>query len=88
MNVTRVGSGWRSEANVRPAASLRVEQSIRKYLGEVQQVLDRVPVDDVSRVIDALIHAYLQDAQIFIMGNGGSAATAKSGKPFASPPST
>lgn len=76
MNGTKVESRVRSEANAQRPAFLRVERSIREYLSEVQEVLERIPVDDISRVIDALILAYLQDAQIFIMGNGGSAATA------------
>ncbi len=77
MNITRVESEWSSrQVGAQQPASLRVEQNIRKYIDEVQDVLGRIPVDDIRRVIDTLILAYLQDAQIFTMGNGGSAATA------------
>jgi len=77
MNITRVESERHTrQTDVQQLVSLRVEQDIRKYIGEVQDVLGRIPVEDIRRVIDTLILAYLQDAQIFIMGNGGSAATA------------
>ena len=75
MNITKARAEL-SEASLRRLAFLRVERNIRKYLNEVRQVLERVPVVDIRRVIDALMRAHLQDTQIFIMGNGGSAATA------------
>jgi len=77
MNITRVESELSSrDAGIKHSVSLRVEQSIRKYIDEVQDVLGRIPVEDIRRVIDTLILAYLQDAHIFTLGNGGSAATA------------
>jgi D-sedoheptulose 7-phosphate isomerase len=77
MNITKVESEQSSrQAGVEHTAPLRIEQNIRKYIDEVQDVLGRIPVDDIRRVIDRLILAYVQDAQIFTLGNGGSAATA------------
>ena len=75
MSVTRFKSDL-SEAAVQKLAYLRVERGIRKYIDEVREVLQKIPVYDIRRVIDALALAYSQDKQIFIMGNGGSAATA------------
>jgi len=75
MNVTRVRTGL-GETSVHRPAFLRVERNIRKYLDEVRQVLKKVPVGEIRRVIDALMVAYSKDAYLFIMGNGGSAATA------------
>jgi len=75
MNVTRAKSEL-SESTVQRLTYLRVERSIRKYLDEVREVLQKIPVGDIRRVIDALALAYSHDTQIFIMGNGGSAATA------------
>ncbi len=64
------------ESSIRKIALLRQEQSIRKYLDEARDVLEKVSVAGIRRVIDTLLSAYLEDRQIFIMGNGGSAATA------------
>ena len=75
MSVSRVRTEL-SQASVQRPTVLRVERNIRKYLDEVREVLERIPVDDARRVIDALMLAYSHNTQIFIMGNGGSAATA------------
>ena len=75
MTVSRVRTEL-SQAGVQRPAVLRVERNICKYLDEVREVLERIPVDDVRRVIDTLMLAYSHNTQIFIMGNGGSAATA------------
>lgn len=75
MSVSRVRTEL-SQAGVQRPTVLRVERNIRKYLDEVREVLERIPVDDARRVIDALMLAYSHNTQIFIMGNGGSAATA------------
>ena len=50
--------------------------NLRKYLGEVQQVLARLPLAPVRQVIDVLHQARRHGSQVFILGNGGSAATA------------
>ena len=77
MSITKVRSERTSrQTSVEQLASSRMKQSIQKYIDEVQDVLGRIPLDNVRHVIDTLILAYVHDAQIFIMGNGGSAATA------------
>ena len=50
--------------------------SIEKYISEVQHTLNLLPIDQIQQVIAVLHDARLCGHQIFIMGNGGSAATA------------
>ena len=50
--------------------------SIVRYLDELRTVLDRVDVGSIRKIADVLIEAHGRDAQIFIVGNGGSASTA------------
>jgi len=49
---------------------------VQAYLSGLHDVLDEVDAEAVSRVIDILWEAYRADGRIFIIGNGGSAATA------------
>jgi len=49
---------------------------ITHYISTLQQTLDRLPEEKIAQVIDILEQARLEDRQVFIMGNGGSAATA------------
>lgn len=49
---------------------------VRKYLGDVEALVARIAVEPVALAIEALHEAYLADRQIFVMGNGGSAASA------------
>jgi D-sedoheptulose 7-phosphate isomerase len=48
----------------------------KQYTAEIKQTLDRLPWQEIQRVVDILRVAWLTDKQVFIMGNGGSAATA------------
>lgn len=49
---------------------------IETYLSELKSVLDSLSRDDIRRIAEALLDAYERDAQIFVVGNGGSASTA------------
>ncbi len=49
---------------------------IRRYLNEVRDVLDRIPLAATEEAIDVLLSAAYVGSTIFTMGNGGSAATA------------
>ena len=51
-------------------------EDIRLYLAEVQATLKKLPLDKIRDVIGVLQHARLNNKQVFILGNGGSAATA------------
>ncbi len=46
------------------------------YLDEVGDILRRLPQDQISQIIHLLKQARLDRKQIFLIGNGGSAATA------------
>ena len=47
-----------------------------RYLAELKSVLDATPAEDVARFLDVLTRAHRESSQVFIVGNGGSAATA------------
>lgn len=49
---------------------------VRKYVTELQETLDMLPVQAIDRVAKVMHTARLQQQQIFIVGNGGSASTA------------
>ena len=49
---------------------------IGEYLKAQKAALDSIPVGAVAQLIDKLRQALKEDRQIFVMGNGGSAATA------------
>lgn len=49
---------------------------VKSYMTKLQQTLDYLPLDLLNQVIYILHEARLNRQQIFIMGNGGSAATA------------
>ncbi len=49
---------------------------IQSYLNELGQTLQRLPLEAIERLVDLLHEARLQGRQIFLLGNGGSAATA------------
>lgn len=49
---------------------------VKDYIDSLRNVLSRVKPDDLAGVIEALEQGYEGGAQIFLAGNGGSAATA------------
>ena len=49
---------------------------ITRYIEDLQGSLAQMPLDDIREVIAVLHRARLDGRQVFIMGNGGSAATA------------
>lgn len=50
--------------------------SIRAYAEEIRATLERLPWDEIHRVIVLLHKARLDGKQVFVLGNGGSATTA------------
>ena len=48
----------------------------KSYLTELKSVLERLPLDAINGVVEAIEAAHAADKQIFVIGNGGSAATA------------
>jgi D-sedoheptulose 7-phosphate isomerase len=51
-------------------------EPISAYFRELEQMLRAIAQSDLRRALDMLEEAYRQGRRIFIMGNGGSAATA------------
>lgn len=49
---------------------------VEKYLDAVSKLLAAVPREDVRKIADLVVEAYRSGKQVFVMGNGGSAATA------------
>jgi D-sedoheptulose 7-phosphate isomerase len=49
---------------------------VRSYVQNVRATLERLPWDEVENVIALLHGARLEGRQVFLLGNGGSAATA------------
>ena len=48
---------------------------IRNYLQEVHQSLEEVGLQDLTPIVDLLHRAYVENANVYLMGNGGSAST-------------
>jgi len=46
------------------------------YIAKQKQTLDTIPLDKVSEIVALLKEALARDQQIFVIGNGGSAANA------------
>jgi D-sedoheptulose 7-phosphate isomerase len=51
-------------------------ENVASYLGELRAVIDELPGDRLSAFGEMLYHAYRNEKQVFILGNGGSASTA------------
>jgi len=49
---------------------------IKGYVSSYKSTLDSIPVESTAKVIDTLKRIYQEDRQIFVFGNGGSAANA------------
>ena len=49
---------------------------VDSYLTELEQVIRNMPRPDILAVVDALETAWREGRQVFLIGNGGSAATA------------
>jgi D-sedoheptulose 7-phosphate isomerase len=55
---------------------LSLAKNVVGYFDRLKEAIDDVPVDRVEAMGEILYRAYRQGKQVFIMGNGGSAATA------------
>jgi D-sedoheptulose 7-phosphate isomerase len=51
-------------------------EPINKYFAELEQMVNSISLSDLQKVLSLLEQAYRNGHRIFIMGNGGSAATA------------
>lgn len=55
---------------------VQIEEFIRDYLSGLKRALELVPPQQVAALIKRLVETYRSGGQVFIIGNGGSAATA------------
>jgi len=53
-----------------------VSEEVTRYLAELGETMRRLPLPEIERFIDLLHRARLEGRQVFLLGNGGSAATA------------
>ena len=53
-----------------------MDSLVRDYFTTLQGVLDRLPVGNITRVVEEILEAGGRGSTIFLLGNGGSAATA------------
>jgi D-sedoheptulose 7-phosphate isomerase len=51
-------------------------ETVSSYFNELEQMLSEISLPDLQRVLQILEHAYYDGHRVYIMGNGGSAATA------------
>lgn len=49
---------------------------IQSYIGDLKETLDNLSQEEIEQVLDLLHEARLNNQQVFILGNGGSASTA------------
>lgn len=54
----------------------KLSKNLELYIATLKQTLDKLDYDEVLSFIDVLLNAREEERSIFIMGNGGSAATA------------
>jgi len=54
----------------------KVAEYIDEYFSRMNNLLREIPKDKIEEVIETLYNAWEKNAQVFIMGNGGSASTA------------
>lgn len=47
-----------------------------QYLDRLKNVMDSFDLDTFAKMVSAILDAYSREAQIFVMGNGGSGSTA------------
>lgn len=59
-----------------PNPQLPMQTWLQSYIAAQHKALDSVSLEDVGRLTDTVRAAWLRDAQIFAIGNGGSAANA------------
>lgn len=52
------------------------EKFLTTYFSEMKEVIDRIPLEEIDEAIEALFDAWKNENQVFLIGNGGSAATA------------
>ncbi len=55
---------------------MKIKPFIKEHLTRLKQILDNIDVDVISDIVDTLEETIENKSRIYILGNGGSAATA------------
>ena len=55
---------------------MNAKEHTQRYFAELKQVLDNLPLEPVGRILELVEEAQAARRQVFVIGNGGSAATA------------
>ena len=50
--------------------------SIREYLNRDIEAFNKLNIEEINTAMEAIYHAWERGSTIYVMGNGGSAATA------------
>jgi D-sedoheptulose 7-phosphate isomerase len=53
-----------------------MKKFLADYIAQQKHALDTIPIEKVDEIVDAFREALKNDRQIFVLGNGGSAANA------------
>ncbi len=53
-----------------------IRQFVLDYVAELKRAIDLIPLDKLEQAVETLTQAYENGHSVFIMGNGGSGATA------------
>ncbi len=53
-----------------------MKEFLDQYRRELYGAVDAIDPEEFQKAVDLIAQAYREDRQIFVMGNGGSAATA------------
>src|SRR3954447_5158195 len=64
-----------SDTSKQPRAAL-VGEWVGRYLQQQKAAIDSIPEELVTRIVDRFRGAIAEDRQVFVFGNGGSAANA------------
>ena len=62
------------EFKEKPDSLLR--EFTKDYIKKLKEILDELPLEKIEKIADILLEAYERGRYVYIMGNGGSAATA------------
>ena len=52
-----------------------MEKWMKNYVAGLHQALDKIPLDKINDIVNILVKANQEERQLFLFGNGGSAAT-------------
>jgi D-sedoheptulose 7-phosphate isomerase len=55
---------------------MNIKKFSKDYFEKLKEVIDKIEPEKIQKIVEVLFGAYKNNKQIFIMGNGGSAATA------------